>query len=306
MNPPAPAEFDEQTQERAALHALGLLTPEENTEFEREMWMRPGLRELVQEMRVGLEQVARAEAPKVPPPSLRDTLMEQVSNRPASNPPITFPAFVPEVVAPTASLRFPTNLVWLPLAAAAAFALLAAIFFFQRNSARSEARITVAKANDAANQLSIEKLQTSSLTRRLTDLESETGRLRAESARLAQSQAASWSKLRVASLKTTPSANPASTAGAMVLWDADQGVGMLSVRNLPPAPAGKDYQLWVVDPSRPTPYSGGVFKTNADGSAQITFKPSPSGKVKADKFAISLEPEGGRPVAEGQIFMLGN
>jgi anti-sigma-K factor RskA len=304
MNPPTP-EFDEQTQERAALHALGLLTPEENTEFEREMWSRPGLRELVQEMRVGLEQVARVEARKIPPARLRETLMEQISNRPSSNPPITFPAFIPTATTPV-PLRAPANLFWLPWAAAAALALLAGTFFFQRNSARSEARLAIAKANEAANQLQIEKLQSSGLTRRVADLESETVRLRTESAKLAQNQAASWSKLRVANLKTTPSANPASTAGAMVLWDADQSVGMLNVRNLPPAPAGKDYQLWVVDPSRPTPYSGGVFKTSSDGSAQIIFKPAPSGKVKADKFAISLEPEGGRPVAEGQIFMIGN
>ncbi len=306
MNPPVP-EFDEQTQERAALHALGLLAPEENTEFEREMWMRPGLRELVQEMRVGLEQVARAEARKLPAPQLRETVLEQIANRPASNPPLTFPTFVPEIApAPTVSFRLPANLFWAPWAAAAAFALLTAIFFFQRNSARAEARLAVAKANESTNQLAIEKLQSTSMARRVADLEAESNRLRAESAKLAQNQAASWSKLRVASLKTTPAANPASTAGAMVLWDADQGVGMLNVRNLPPAPAGKDYQLWVVDPSRPTPYSGGVFKTNADGTAQIIFKPSPSGKVKADKFAISLEPEGGRPVAEGQIFMMGN
>jgi anti-sigma-K factor RskA len=302
---PPPPEFDEQTQERAALHALGLLTPDENTEFEREMWSRRGLRELVQEMRVGLEQVACAEAKKVPPPRLRETLLEQVSNRSASNPPITFPAFIPTATTPV-PLRAPTNLFWLPWAAAAAFALLGAIFFFQRNSARSEARLAVARANDATSQLTIEKLQSSGLTRRVTDLEAESAKLRAESARLAQNQAASWSKLRVASLKTTPSANPASTAGAMVLWDADQGVGMLNVRNLPPAPAGKDYQLWVVDPAQAHPFSGGVFKTSADGSAQIYFRPSPSGKVRADKFAISLEPEGGRPVAEGPIFMIGN
>src|SRR5476649_352462 len=120
MIPPTP-EFDEQTQERAALHALGLLTPDENTEFEREMWSRRGLRELVQEMRVGLEQVACAEAKKVPPPRLRETLLEQVSNRAASNPPITFPAFIPTATTPV-PLRAPTNLFWLPWAAAAAFA----------------------------------------------------------------------------------------------------------------------------------------------------------------------------------------
>jgi anti-sigma-K factor RskA len=303
MTPPPP-EFDEHTQERAALHALGMLTVDESTDFEREMWTRPGLRELVQEMRIGLEQVARAESLKVPPPRLRDTLLEQVSSRPASNPPLAFPAFIPEIApAPT---RLPFNIVWLPWAAAAVFALLCAVFFFQRNSARADARIANAKMNDATNELRLATMQTSGLNKRLVDLEAETARLRAESARLAQNQAASWGKLRVAALRTTPSANPASTAGALVIWDADQGVGMLNVRNLPPAPAGKDYQLWVIDPSRPNPYSGGVFKTSADGSAQITFRPSPTGKVRADKFAISLEPEGGRPVPEGQIFMAGS
>lgn len=295
-------EFDEQTQERAALHALGLLTPDENTEFEREMWSRPGLRELVQEMSVGLEQVARAESWTAPRAHVRTALLEQMANRPASNPPIAFPSYVAEPPV----VKAPTNIVWLPWAAAAAFALLGAVFFFQRNSARSDARVAVSRANDAASELTMANLQTAGLNRRLADLEAETSKLRAETSRLAETQAASWSKLRVATLRTTPSANPASTAGGMVLWDAEQGSGMLTVRNLPPAPAGKDYQLWVVDPSQPKPFDGGVFKTKPDGTAQIYFRPSSTGKVRADKFAISLEPEGGRPVAEGTIFMIGS
>jgi anti-sigma-K factor RskA len=304
---PLSSEFDEQTQERAALHALGLLSPEENAEFEREMWSRPGLRELVQEMRVGLEQVARAEARHVPKPHMRETLLDQVSTRPASNPPLAFPAFVPEVEEPKAPLlRMPSNIVWLPWAAAAAFALLAGMFFFQRNAARDDARLAEVKASNSASQLNLEKLQSAGLGRRLTDLEGETSRLRAESAKAAQNQVTSWSRLRVASLGTTPSANPASKAAATVLWDPDQNAGMMNVRNLPPAPAGKDYQLWILDPTHATPISGGVFKTNADGSAQIPIKPSSAGRVKADKFAISLEVEGGRPSPEGMIFLSGN
>lgn len=297
----AQPEFDEQMQERAALHVLGLLAPEETGEFEREMWSRPGLRDLVQEMRIGLEMVARTESKREAPRGLREMLMEQVSTRPASNPPIAFPAYVPQAVAAPR----PTNIVWLPWAAAAAFALLGAMFFFQRNAARAETQIAAAKANDATQQLTQAALQTAGLNRRVADLEAETVKLRSETSRLAQAQAASWSKLRVASLRTTPSANPASTAGALVLWDAEQGSGMLNIRNLPPAPAGKDYQLWVVDPSQPRPLNGGVFKTNPDGTAQIYFRPTSDTKVRADKFAISLEPEGGRPVAEGLIFMVG-
>ncbi len=297
-----PPEFDEQMQERAALHALGLLPPEETAEFEREMWSRPGLRDLVQEMCLGLETVGRTGAKREAPRHLRETLIAQVSNRPASNPPITFPAYVP--VTPVASR--PTNIIWLPWAAAAAFALLGSIFFFQRNAARAEVKAEIAKATETTRQLTVATSQTAGLSRRVADLEAETAKLRGETARLAQTQAVSWSKLRVASLRTTPSANPASTAGGLVLWDAEQAAGMLSVRNLPPAPAGKDYQLWVVDPGQPKPLNGGVFKTNADGSAQIYFRPTSTSKVSADKFAISLEPEGGRAVAEGTIFMLGN
>ena len=298
----AQSEFDEQTQERAALQALGLLPPEETADFEREMWSRPGLRDLVEEMRLGLETVARAESKREAPKRLRETLLEQVSNRPASNPPIAFPAYVAE---PPVAAR-PTNIVWLPWAAAAAFAVLGSISFFQRNAARTEAKAELAKANEVTRQLTAVASQTAGLNRRLADLEAETTKLRAETSRLVQTQAASWSKLRFASLRTTPSANPASTAGAMVLWDGEQGSGMLNIRNLPPAPVGKDYQLWVVDPSQPKPLNGGVFKTNLDGTAQIYFRPTSPSKVRAEKFAISLEVEGGRPVGEGPIFMAGS
>ena len=299
----AQPEFDEQTQERAALHALGVLSPEETAEFEREMWSRPGLRDLVQEMRLGLETVGRTESRKQAPAHMRTALLEQISNRPASNPPIAFPAYV---AAEPSVVKAPTNIVWLPWAIAAGFAVLGAISFSQRNSARSETQAALAKAREATSQLTAVSSQTVGLNQRLADLEAETAKLRAETARLVQTQPASWSKLRVASLRTTPSANPASTAAAVVLWDAEKGTGMLSVRNLPPAPAGKDYQLWVVDPSQPKPYDGGVFRTNVDGTGRINFQTSPNAKVQADKFAISLEPAGGRPVAEGVIFMIGN
>jgi len=80
--------------------------------------------------------------------------------------------------------------------------------------------------------------------------------------------------------------------------------GVLKLTNVPQAGAGKDYQLWVIDPKYPAPVSGGLVPVNAEGIARVSFAPDRP-ISRADKFAISLEPAGGVPKATGPIVLLG-
>jgi anti-sigma-K factor RskA len=80
---------------------------------------------------------------------------------------------------------------------------------------------------------------------------------------------------------------------------------VIKLANVPRAAAGKDYQLWIIDPKYPNPVSGGVVPVGADGLARVSFAPERSVK-SADKFAISIEQEGGVPVGSGPIVLLGN
>lgn len=80
-------------------------------------------------------------------------------------------------------------------------------------------------------------------------------------------------------------------ARVMVAWNGKTCCGMLSMANMPDAPAGKDYQLWVLDPTKPAPMSAGVIPRGIHSQHFI------AGDVKAPGrpgFAISMEPAGGR------------
>ena len=95
-----------------------------------------------------------------------------------------------------------------------------------------------------------------------------------------------------------------SKAAAVVVWDAKTQRGVLRLVNLPPADAGKDYQLWVIDPKYPAPVNGGVIPVNARGETRMSFAPDQPVR-NAGKFAISIERAGGVPKAEGPIVFVG-
>ena len=89
--------------------------------------------------------------------------------------------------------------------------------------------------------------------------------------------------------------DPAYAAGRVfIAWDANTHRGSIELENMPLTPAGHDYQLWVLDPTAPSPLNAGVV------SAARTFEAGPV-SVPRPGFAISLEPAGGSPSATGPI-----
>lgn len=80
----------------------------------------------------------------------------------------------------------------------------------------------------------------------------------------------------------------------LVAWDPYRHTGVVSLQNLPAAPAGKDYQLWVLDPGAPAPVSAGVVTGSRSFAVKPVSTPNPG-------FAISLEPAGGMPEPTGPI-----
>lgn len=109
-------------------------------------------------------------------------------------------------------------------------------------------------------------------------------------------------KVKIATLSSQVEAY--SKATAVIVWDAEKQHGVVKLTNVPQAGAGKDYQLWVIDPKYPVPVSGGLVPVNAEGIARVSFAPDHP-ISKADKFAISVEPAGGVPKATGPIVLLG-
>jgi anti-sigma-K factor RskA len=102
-------------------------------------------------------------------------------------------------------------------------------------------------------------------------------------------------QLRLAALEAKDAAY-ASTK-IMVAWDAELHHGMISMEDMPPPPAGHDYQLWVLDPKATAPVSAGLLHA---GSGTEGFAVPPV-STAGPGFAISLEPSGGRPSPTGAI-----
>jgi anti-sigma-K factor RskA len=76
-----------------------------------------------------------------------------------------------------------------------------------------------------------------------------------------------------------------------ILLNPGRGV-VLIAGNLPPAPAGRIYQMWILKKGVPAPQPAGLFQTDAAGNA-VHFQ---GGEVPLDaKIAVSLEPESGSP-----------
>lgn len=106
----------------------------------------------------------------------------------------------------------------------------------------------------------------------------------------------------VVPLATTPAAIAASKGS--VVWQQDRQSGMIKLSNMPAPDPGKDYQLWVVDAEHKDPISAGIVRVNAEGVAELRFRPVEAAhNVRA--FAISVEREGGVQKKEGPIVMVG-
>ena len=92
---------------------------------------------------------------------------------------------------------------------------------------------------------------------------------------------------------------------AAVLWDAAHRRGKLRVNQLAPPGAGKDYQLWAVVKDRKDTVNAGVIHVDADGKADVSFRPADLGANPVVAVAISLEQAGGSPTNKGPILLLG-
>jgi anti-sigma-K factor RskA len=123
-----------------------------------------------------------------------------------------------------------------------------------------------------------------SQVRQIMALKSHLLAARTDATRLRESNA--LTRLRLMTLPARD-ASYASTQ-IVVAWDPYRHEGVIALENLPAAPAGRDYQLWVLDPAAEAPISAGLLTTSRPFTMQPVSTPSPG-------FAISLEPGGGSP-----------
>jgi hypothetical protein len=95
---------------------------------------------------------------------------------------------------------------------------------------------------------------------------------------------------------------PASpNASGRAFWSRSRGL-VFNASNLPPLPAGRIYQLWVV--TAQAPISAGLLTPDAQGSFSDTFDTPPDIPPPV-AVAVTIEPAGGVPAPTGDRYLVG-
>ena len=296
----------ERHEDLAALAALDLLTPAEQAELNASLALHPELGGLVTSLRSAAAELAHIAPDAEPPAFLKSRILASLADQ-------TSWQRKPAAQTPRPSiLSFP---LWLALATAACFAVMA-VYFGQSfltertlNSAfRDQQVLADLSLRSAKNQLAAERLISQ---RELADIKasaSESARLIASlESRLAESTRqliaqGSLADYKIATFASLLGNSP--QAAAVAVWNPASQEGVLTVQKLPVLASDKDYQLWVVDPQYPIPVDGGVFKVDpTTGDARLIFHPNRPVRAAA-KFAVSLERKGGVPKAEGPMVLI--
>ena len=100
---------------------------------------------------------------------------------------------------------------------------------------------------------------------------------------------------------TAALAGPGRPPSARLFWSPSRRRVVIAVFDLPPAPAGRTYQLWAIAQGKPV--SLGIFNTAPDGrlTAAMVVPPNLSFEVTA----VTEEPAGGSPQPTQQPFLTG-
>ena len=88
---------------------------------------------------------------------------------------------------------------------------------------------------------------------------------------------------------------------ARLFWIPSRHRVVMAVYRLPPAPAGRTYQLWAIAKGKPV--SLGIFNTAPDGSLRAVMNVSPD--LAFQVAAVTEEPAGGSPQPTQQPFLIG-
>jgi anti-sigma-K factor RskA len=276
----------EEEKEMLAAHALGALDADEARMVEEHLAVCAECRAEMEEWRETAGALAYSASAAEPSPELRARILKSV--RTQNGQPEAKPTGEIKVAgragakAPTAS----SNVIPMPrrtwtrahtfgaIAATLAFVALAASLFLiwrlredERELARYHTAVEVL-AKQAADERAARELLTSP-----------------------QSQSA-----------VLAGTNMAPGARAHLAFDRGTGHAMLFAYGLPPAPAGKAYQLWFISGGKVMP--GRVFTPDTRGQAMINEEVPVASLDKAPIFAVTLEPSGGVQIPTGEKYLL--
>jgi anti-sigma-K factor RskA len=252
----------------AAAYVLGSLDADDRRAFEAHLATCDECAAEVQSFRVVTDALARTVPERTPRRELRDRVLETFSTTAA---------------APSkqrAARGYPPS--WMPLAASILLTVAVGVY-----AARLQVRVT-----DLESRLEQAVLQASTAERAMVDARRVATELQSSMGVLA---APDLVRIDLAGQPTAPSAN------ARALWSRARGM-VFAVSNLPPLPAGRVYQVWVV--TAQAPISAGLLTPDAAGG-NLTYFMTPPDIPAPTAVAVTLEPAGGVPAPTGQMYLVG-
>jgi anti-sigma-K factor RskA len=146
------------------------------------------------------------------------------------------------------------------------------------------------------------KMEIARLTSRLNETQGELARERQSKEMIATRARQDMEMLTSSNVITLKGTDVAQGAHATLAYDSNTGRAMLVAQGLPPAPAGKAYQLWFIKGDKPLP--GGVFTPDVNGRAEMRDQAPAEGR-DANVFAVTLEPSTGVGAPTGDKYLLG-
>jgi len=256
----------------AAPYVLGALDGADRLAFEAHLATCPVCSEEVRSLRRVADALAYAVPQRTPRPELRSRVLGDLLDETRGH-----QAAVRE--------RPPRPMVreWLPLAAAVILAIGLGLYSWQlqRRVSTLEARVAEAERSvDTAQRATVEAQRA------------------ADQAQAAMAVLAAPDMVRI-DLAGQPTA-PRATARA--LWSRNRGM-VFTTTNLPLAPRGRVYQVWVVTAGGPV--SAGLLTPDPSGRAAAFFS-TPADIAPPTAIAVTLEPAGGVAAPTGDRYLVGS
>jgi anti-sigma-K factor RskA len=268
----APGPDHDALRESAALYAVGALPPDEHRAFEAHMMTCVECAEEVRSLGDVTGVLSRAIPQIDPPPSLRARVL--AGSRPAGGPAVV-------------TQGRPARMSWVNPGWLSAAALLVLTVGLGAYTAALRQRIggLEVQFHDAVTRLERSEREAEAATRALSSTQ----------LRLAVLTAPDLARV---DLSGQP---PAPRAAGRAFWSRTRGL-VFAASSLPPLPAGRIYQLWVVTANRPI--SAGLIRPDADGSVTASFDTPPDIPAPV-AIAVTLEPDGGVPAPTGDKYLVG-
>jgi len=282
----------EEGQETAALYALGALSQHEARAFE--IHLRQGCDICLGELTefAGVVDALSASAAEIAPPSyLRDLLNARIEKEatlhlaadPAEAQVYHFPEKAPATPLPESRSTLWTG--WLPWAVAACLLIAFAYTLISWRGDHRQLQAVAGQNTDSRQQIA--------------ELREQLAHENARARELAEINSVLDSPQR--SVIAMSGLEAAPNASGNIYWDHQKNRWAVTA-NLPPAPAGKVYQLWLVTPD--AKISAGLIEADPRGHGFVVVDVPPNiSQIQAA--AITLEPQGGSPQPTMPIYAMG-